>query len=86
MNIVVVPEFVKIAKSLLLYTFSYIGKINIIIMVQQSDVTVLKRFLADTNSNQILHFNCVSESEEIEDFKNHGFQKNRALILPKISL
>ena len=42
-------------------------------MVQQSDV--LKRFLAGTYSNQILHLSSASESEKTEDFKNLGFPK-----------
>ena len=53
-------------------------------MVQQSEI--LKRFLAGTYSNQILHLNSVSESEKTEDFKNLGFQKNKTLIQPEISL
>ena len=53
-------------------------------MVQQSDV--LKRFLADTYSNQILHLNSVSESKKTEDFNNFGFPKNRIIILQGISL
>ena len=53
-------------------------------MVQQSDV--LKQFLADTYSNQNLHLNSVSESEKTEDSKNHGFPRNKASIVPEISL
>ena len=53
-------------------------------MVQQSDV--LKQFLACTYSNQILHLNSVSESEKPEDSENHGFLKNKASIIPEISL
>ena len=53
-------------------------------MVQQS--YVLKRFLAGTYSNRILHLNSASESEKTEDFKNLGFPKNRTIVLPEISL
>ena len=53
-------------------------------MVQKSDV--LKRFLAGTKSNQFLHLSSVSESEKIEDSKNHSFPKNKASIVPEISL
>ena len=53
-------------------------------MVQQSDV--LKPFLAGTYSNQFLHLNSVSESENTVDSKNHGFPKNKVSIVPEISL
>ena len=53
-------------------------------MVQQSGV--LKRFLAGTCSNQILHLNSVSESEKTEDFKDLGFPRNITIVLPEISL
>ena len=53
-------------------------------MVQQNDV--LKRFLAGTNSDQILHSISVLESEKTEDSKNHGFPKNKAIIVSEFLL
>ena len=72
-----IPEFPKMAK--ILYTHLHRKK-----MVQQSDV--LKRFLAGTHSNQILHLNSISESERTEDFKNRSFPNNKTSIVPEISL